>query len=495
MHRDAASRELTRKLLVVEGLSAMKMRYALAVLIVCITGLLAACASTHNLKPQASLQSSDQLETSQSLAAVNIDEHAWPRAKWWERFADPQLNQLVEEALSGSPTLRIAEARTRAALAQAGIADSNRYPSVAADLDSLRAHFPSQFLTPPPFAGHSATVNSLQTTLSWELDFWGKNQAAYRSALGEAKATQIDALAARLALSVEVARAYVQLQRGYMQLDVAQDTLKQREQIYRLTRERNAAGLDSELEVKQAESALPAARERITQLTEMIALTRDQLAALLGKGPDRGLAITRPAANALAEPSIPTSVPSELLGHRPDIVANRLRVEASGQAINSAKAEFYPNVNLLAFAGFQVLGPESLLSSPNREYGGGAALSLPIFDAGRRRANLARRDAEYDIAVERYNQTLADALKDVVDQLASFRSLEQQREEQRQGLATAQKAYDLAVLRYREGVGSYLQVLTTESQLLIQRSLDADLRARTLDLSINLARALGGGTV
>jgi outer membrane protein TolC len=194
---------------------------------------------------------------------------------------------------------------------------------------------------------------------------------------------------------VAVARTYVQLQRGYMQLDVAEDTLKQREQIYMLTRERNLAGLDSKLELKQAESALPAARERITQLTEAIALTRNQLAALLGKGPDRGLAIARPAANALAEPAIPTNVPAELLGHRPDILAHRLRVESARHAIDSAEAEFYPNVNLLAFAGFQVLGPSSFLSLPNREYGGGAALSLPIFDAGRRRASLAGRDAEY----------------------------------------------------------------------------------------------------
>jgi NodT family efflux transporter outer membrane factor (OMF) lipoprotein len=278
-----------------------------------------------------------------------------------------------------------------------------------------------------------------------------------------------------------------------MQLDVAQATLQQREQIYTLTRDRNAAGIDSKLELKQAESALPAAREQITQLNEAIKLTRNQLAALLGKGPDRGLAIARPEAGALTLVSLPTNVPSELLGHRPDILADRWRVEAARHAIRNAKAEFYPNVNLLAFAGLQLLGPGNLLSLPNREYGGGAALSLPIFDAGKRRANLAGRDAEYDIAVERYNQTLADALRDVVDQIDSFHSLDEQREEQRQGLATAQEAYDLAVLRYREGVGNYLQVLTTESQLLAQRSLEADLRARALELSINLARALGGG--
>jgi outer membrane protein TolC len=120
-------------------------------------------------------------------------------------------------------------------------------------------------------------------------------------------------------------------------------------------------------------------------------------------------------------------------------------------------------------------------------------VTLPIFDAGRRRGTLAARDSEYDIAVEQYNQAVADGLREVVDQLTSSRSVGEQQVQQREGLATAQDAYDLATLRYREGVGNYLQVLTTETQLLSQRSLDADLRARSLDTSVSLARALGGG--
>ncbi len=125
--------------------------------------------------------------------------------------------------------------------------------------------------------------------------------------------------------------------------------------------------------------------------------------------------------------------------------------------------------------------------------GAGPAVTLPIFDAGRLRANLAGKDADYDIAVEQYNQTLADAMRDVVDQLASFRSVDEQRAQQRLALATARQAYDLALLRYREGLGNYLQVLSAEQPLLEQQRLDADLHARELDVSIGLIRALGGG--
>jgi NodT family efflux transporter outer membrane factor (OMF) lipoprotein len=437
----------------------------------------------------------DDLATSQSFTAVSVERSAWPDCDWWTQFGDPQLNQLISEGLAGSPTLRVAAARTRAALAQAGIAQSARLPQLNAEAAATRERFPEHSLVPPPFGGNWDTLSELQATLSWEVDFWGKNRSNYQRALGEARAMALDAQAARLALSANIAHAYVQLERAYLQLDVAQATLEQREQIYKLTQDRSEAGIDSRLELRQAQSALPAAREQIAQLQESIQLTRNQIAALLGEGPDRGQAIARPVAIGRVTVSIPTRVPSELLGRRPDILAQRWRVEAAGHGIDNAKAQFYPDVNLTAFVGFQNLGPTSLITAANREIGAGPAITLPLFDAGRRRGNLAERDSEYDIAVEQYNQTLADALRDVVDQLASFKSVDEQRVQQREGLATAQDAYDLATLRYREGVGNYLQVLTTESQLLAQRSLDAELSARSLDLSINLARALGGGAM
>jgi len=358
---------------------------------------------------------------------------------------------------------------------------------------TTRERFSSNGTTPPPYAGTTQTISQLQATLSWEIDFWGRNRAAYEAAVGTARASEVDEYAARLALSTAIAEAYVQLDRAYLELDVANANLRERQQIYDLTRDRNAAGIDSKVELKQAESALPATREVIAQLTERIALSRNEIAALLGKGPDRGLAIARPSAAVLAPVALPSSVPAELIGRRPDIVAQRWRVESARHAIDSAKAEFYPNVNLLAFVGFQAIGGGSLLSAASRAVGVTPAVTLPIFDAGRLRGNLAGRDAEYDVAVERYNQTLADAMRDVVDQLASLRSVEAQRDEQRVAEATAQEAYDLALLRYREGLGNYLQVLSAEDPLLVQQTLGANLRARELTLSINLVRALGGG--
>jgi NodT family efflux transporter outer membrane factor (OMF) lipoprotein len=461
---------------------------ALAALLV-----LAGCASTHGIKPQSSLASAQALSVQRSLGETRVDASAWPAQDWWTRFGDPQLGQLVSEALAGSPSLQVALARARQATALAESANAARSPRVDSSGSVTRERFAANGLVPPPFAGGWGYLDQLQATLSWDIDFWGKNRAAFEQALGQARAAEVDAQAARLALSVDIAHAYVQLVRAWLQLDVAQATVDQRERIFALTRDRNAAGIDSRLELKQAEAAVSAAREQVTQWNETIELTRNQIAALLGQGPDRGLSIARPGPMAAADAALPSQLPSQLLGRRPDIIAQRWRVEATRRGIDVAQAQFYPDVNLTAFVGFQNLGTQGFLSLSSRQVGVGPALSLPLFDAGQRRANLAAADAQYDAAVEQYNQSLADALRDVVDQLTSFRSLARQRSDQQQALAASRDAYDLALLRYREGIGNYLQVLSAEAPLLVQESLEADLRARALDLSINLVRALGGG--
>ena len=458
-----------------------------------LTTLIAGCADMGGLSTHSVQRDANGLAATKSLVGTSFSPTAWPTADWWQVFNDPQLNQLMQEALADSPTLKVAAARTRKALAFADSAKSALYPQIDGNLAITEQRFAEHGLYPPPYAGTWNSFNQLTANLNWELDFWGKNRAAYESALDQARLAEVDAYAARLALSVNIAQAYVQLQRAYLLLDVAQLTLKEREETYALTRDRTVAGLDSRLELKQAETAIPATRELITRLDETIALTRNALAALLGQGPDRGLAIKRPAAESLRALALPTDVPAELVGRRPDLVAQRWRIEATQQDIANAKAQFYPNINLVAFIGLQSLGYGNFLNSASRTLGIGPAITLPIFEGGRLRANLAGTNADYDIAVEQYNQALADALKDVVDQLASWRSVEQQRIQQKAALDTAQEAYDLALLRYREGIGNFLQVLSVETPLLEQQSLAAELRARQLEIAINLVRALGGG--
>ena len=455
--------------------------------------LAAGCASTEGLGTQANMNEPSGLAAGKSLADARLSPAAWPQGDWWKRFNDPQLDRLMDEALAGSPTLRVAQARARKAMSFVQLAGAARYPQVNGSASAVRQRYPEHGLIPPPFAGEQETQAQLQATLNFDLDLWGKNRAGYAAAIGNARAAEVDAYAARLTLSVAIAQAYVELQRAYLQLDVAEKALAEREQIYKLTQERFDAGIDSRLAVKQAESALPTTREQIAQLNEVIGLARNQLAALAGQGPDRGLDIARPTATTLTQIELPSNLPAALIGRRPDIVAQRWRVESSGKVIDFAKAQFYPNVSLMAFAGLESIGLSHFFEVGSRTFGVGPAVTLPIFDAGRLRGQLAGAQANYDEAVERYNEALVNGLRDVVDQLTSFRSLEEQGRQQAHAQSTAQEAYDLALMRFREGVGNYLEVLAAESQLLAQQSLEADLRARRLALTIRLVQALGGG--
>ena len=464
-----------------------------ALCVVALAAALAGCASMKGLHTRSQATDPARLESARSFAGAKADASAWPAEDWWRALGDPQLDKLMEEALAGSPSLRLAHARVDRALAFAEAAGAPLMPQLSGSVDATRQRFSKNGLIPPPFAGQWRWQNQAQLNFSYEFDFWGKNAAAYASALGQAKAAEVDAYAARLVLASALARAYVQLARGYDQLDLAREIVAQREKTRSLVAERLQAGLDSRIELKQAEASLPEARERVIQYEETIALARNQLAALAGQGPDRGLALERPKLAASSAPALPSLLPVDLLGRRPDVVAGRWRVEAAAKDIDNARAQFYPNVNLIAFAGFQALGWSKLLDLGSRTIGVGPALRLPIFDGGRLRGNLGERNADYDAAVEQYNQTLVDALREVADQLAAFRSLQQQAPETRAGLSTSQEAYELSLERYRAGLANYLTVVQAEALVTAQRSLAADLRARELDAAIGLVRALGGG--
>ncbi len=187
------------------------------------------------------------------------------------------------------------------------------------------------------------------------------------------------------------------------------------------------------------------------------------------------------------------TIPADLLGRRADIAAARWRVEASVRDVASAKARFYPNINLAAFAGFNSLGFGELFKSGSEQWGVGPALTLPIFEGGRLRSNLRGKTADEDAAVESYNTAVIDAVRDVADEIASSQSIVRQQGEQSAAQAAAESAYGIALERYKAGLGNYLNVLTAETSVLKQRRLAVDLGARALDTQVALIGALGGG--
>ena len=298
--------------------------------------------------------------------------------------------------------------------------------------------------------------------------------------------------AAGTALAAQVSRGYVALARLLAQREVALRTLAQRDEALGLTRQRVSAGLDSTVELTQAEGALPDARNQIEALDEQITLARRQIAVLAALAPD-ALGDLSPRLDALTLDTMPAALGADLLGRRADVVAARWRVEASTQDVKLARIQFYPNINLTAFFGLNALGLGNLLEVGSRQYGITPALRLPLFDGGRLRAQLGGKQADLDAAIAQYNGVVLDAAREAGDAISSGQSLQRQRRDQADAAASAEKAYALSLQRYQAGLANYLVVLNTESQLLAQRRLAVDLRARQLDTRVALMKALGGG--
>jgi NodT family efflux transporter outer membrane factor (OMF) lipoprotein len=289
-------------------------------------------------------------------------------------------------------------------------------------------------------------------------------------------------------------QSYLNLQNAFAQRDVLKRIIAQRDETLSITHDRFNAGLDTQVEVKQAESQLSSAKVALTQVETTLAQLRNQVAALAGAGPERGQSLRAATLNVPAG-GVPSSVPLDLLGHRADVVAARWRAEAARRTIDVAKAQFYPNVNLTAFIGFQALGTNNLLEAASHAANIGPAISLPIFHGGELNANLAGRRADTDLAVSDYNQTVLDAVRQVADALDALRLIGQETTEQHQARDSINAAYDLALNRYKAGLGNYLTVLIAQNDVLTQARLDTDLRFRAYKLDADLATALGGGYV
>ncbi len=416
----------------------------------------------------------------------------WPTTEWWKRYGDQQLNALIDEALANSPSLTAAQARLALANAAVGSARAPLFPKVDANYTLNREKISNTYIYPAPLGGSVVSDNRLALDFSYEIDFWGKNRARLKSAVSQQQAAAADAQSAHNVLASAVVRSYLNLQNAFAQRDVLNRVLKQRAEVLQLTQGRYKAGLDTQVEVKQAESSLAAGKVELTQNDTTVAQLRNQVAALVGAGPQRGQTL-QPVALTTPAGVVPDAIPLDLLGHRPDVTAARWRAESANQSIDVAKASFYPNINLVAFVGLQSIGTSNLLNSDSRTAGFGPAITLPIFHGGELNANLAGRRADADLAVSDYNQTVLDAAHQVADAIDALRMIDQERAQQRQAHEAIEAAYDLAVSRYRAGMGNYLTVLVAQTGVLTQARLDTDLHIRAYQLDANLAYALGGG--
>ncbi|MBA2077057.1 efflux transporter outer membrane subunit [Rhodanobacter sp. PCA2] len=451
---------------------------------------LAGCASSGGLHPDGTPIDPSSLNSAHSLANVPAGA-AWPSADWWTGLGDPQLDALIAEALADNPTLAVADARTRQAQAVAGVAEAARQPSFNVGGSVAEARIPTT--VPGLGNGHVAPAKYVYGSFKWDIDLWGGKRAAWEAAVGQVRAAEVDARAARIELSTNLARAYVQLGYAYTQQDLAKAELQRAGEARKLTAQRVDAGIDNRMQLRQGDAEVASAEEQLAVAGRAIDAAQSTLSVLLGKGPDRGRGIGRPHLMSPAELAVPGNLPVDLVGHRADLVAARWHVEAAGRDIKAAKTEFLPNLSLGVMAGLIAVGGENLFQLPARFYSVAPSVSLPVFDGGRLRANLSGKDAQYDLAVAQYNQTLVRAINEVADDIHALQALQLQSEAQQRALAAAQDAWKLAEQRYRAGIGSYLEALSVRQQLLVAEQRMATLQAQQSDQSVQLIQALGGG--
>jgi NodT family efflux transporter outer membrane factor (OMF) lipoprotein len=456
------------------------------------TAFLAGCVP--EMSARAVPLTTESLASGQSLATPA---GSWPADQWWKAYGDAQLDQLEQQALAGTPDLGAADARFRRAATAARERGASLLPELSANgrpdvlRQTLNQGFPESIKAYLPDGIHSqgrATVD-----LAWDVDLFGRNRAAIAAARSQAEAAAYDAATVRLFLSTAVAASYVELQRLLGIRAAAADALAVRQNTLALIARRFAQGLATRVDERQQATAASAAQGEVAAIDGQIMRVRHQIAALLGAGPDRGLAITPPSAAASPVRGVPSTLHLDLVGRRPDLAAARARVEAAGNRIDEAKAEFYPNVNLVAFAGVQSFGIADLFTHDALAASAGPAINLPIFSGGRLRARYKGARAGYDEAVATYDGLLVNALRDVADIVTDQRALRDRVDAAESARASAAAAYDGVKRRYSAGLSSYLEVLTSESSLIERRRVVADLNAQFLSLDIALVRALGGG--
>lgn len=456
--------------------------------------LLAGCANMGNIQPQASRIQLANLNPGQAIAAASAN-IAWPDERWWEALHDEQLNQLVAAALSDNPSLRATLARVRQAEALAGVAKAATQPRVDAAASADRELYSAHSTIPAPLAGNYAWKNTATLSGSYDLDLWGRNRDALAAALDEVHLAAAESQMARLTLETSIVRTYIQLSLEYALQDSVADNLAQRQRILEITRRRKAAGLASDIDVASIETTLPAGRREHEQHGETIALLRNQLAALIGKGPGDGETIARPllTLDSARADAVPANLPAELVGRRPDIVAQRWRVEAASARISAAKKDFYPNLNLAAFVGQQSLGFGHFLQAGAQMRGITPAISLPVFDGGRLRAQLGNQTALQDGAVEQYNASVVQAMSDVANAVVKIASVKQQDRLTQHALASARRQQHLAEQAYRAGLTDTLNVINAQMTLLNEQQQMAQVAGKQLDNYAVLMSALGGG--
>ena len=416
------------------------------------------------------------------------------RGMWWEAFNDPLLNSLQGRIEISNQNLVRAEAQFRQARALVQSARAAYFPSVTGALTTTRSRASSTTVAQPsavPTSRGVVTNHNLPFNATWEADVWGKINRTLEANEAGAQASAAELEAARLSAQAELAQSYFQLRVQDAQKRLLEETVAAYEKSMQLTQNRYAAGVAAKAEVVQADTQLKTTRAQAIDLGVQRAQLEHAIALLVGRAPS-DLSIAQ-APLAARPPAIPVSLPSTLLERRPDIAAAERRVAAANAQIGVAKAAFFPSFTISASTGYQSASMAQWLTAPSRFWSIGPAIAQSLFDAGLRRAQSDQAIAAYDANVAAYRGAVLTGFREVEDNLAALRILEEEAQVQGEAVKAAELSLELTLNQYKAGTVSYLNVVAAQTTALANRRTAVDILGRRLAASVLLVKALGGG--
>jgi len=419
-----------------------------------------------------------------------------PRGQWWLIFNDQALNEFERQALEQNQSLKAAAARVKESRAIQQVARSGLFPTVGAGFGPTREKASAASLFEPDGVNVPAqTIWRAQATASYEADLFGRVSDSVRAATADSQQSEDMLRSVQLALQADVAQTYFQLRELDSEIDIYAHTVDLRENTLKLTQSRFNEGETSELDVARAKSELATARSDQMTAQRQRAAAEHSLAVLLGRAP----ADFSMAANPLSpiQIRIPPGMPSSLLERRPDVAAAERAMAAANSRIGVAKAAYFPSLNITGAAGAESATLGDLFKWSSRAFLlgplAGTMLTVPLFDGGRRKGNLANARAVYEEDGANYRQQVLTAFQEVEDNLSDLRILEDQTQTQAEAVKASNRAAQLSLTQYKEGAVTYLDVIDSQRTVLQTQRAAAQLSGVQAASTVNLIRALGGG--
>lgn len=408
--------------------------------------------------------------------------------KWWNVFQDPDLQSLIRIALKNNYDVRIAATRIVQAQAQLGITRADQFPTVTGGGNITSQQSPKI----GPIPSYELTQGALVASASWNPDFWGRYRRATESARATLLANEWAQKAVISTLVANVAASYFTLRQLDLQLEISKRTYNDRKQSLDLAQTLEEHGLNSQLDVSQAEQLVYTAAAEIPDLERQVALEENAISILLGKNPGdvpRGLQLTEQP----HPPEVPAGLPSALLERRPDIREAEQNLVAANAQIGVAKSAYFPQIALTGSAGYESPTLTSLFSGPSGLWDLAASFTQPIFEGGRLKSGVRLSEAQREQMVLTYQQTIQGAFRDVSNALVSYRKDREFRIQQQHLLASARDAAQLSTQRFNAGTTDYLEVLTNETNAFSAELGLAQAQGNELIALVQLYQALGGG--